>query len=223
MAQVGLVEDAIAFVLSAYERAGDLESADHSLEVATLLAEAGAGSTVVTAGVLHDVVEDSGTSIHELRDRFGSEVADIVSALTEDPGIRDPAERKRSLRESVAGAGPAAQEVFIADKLARLRAADREGATPEPAKLDHYGRSWRMLAASIEGSGYLDEVGARLDELGVVPVGRATTSKRGERLRDAAHASRAASAGLSEESRAVIAQARQAVAHALRRRRERQR
>jgi hypothetical protein len=146
-----------------------------------------------------------------------------VDALTEDPGIRDPAERKQALHESVAAAGLAAHQVFIADKLARLRAAEREGATPEPARLEHYGRSWRMLAASTEGSGDLDEVGARLDALGVVPVGRATTSKRGERLRDAAHASRAASAGMSEESRAVIAQARQAVAHALRGRRERQR
>jgi hypothetical protein len=50
-----------------------------------------------------------------------------VAALTEDPAIEDYAERKRALRQSVVDAGFPALAVFAADKLARMRVADRTG------------------------------------------------------------------------------------------------
>lgn len=41
---------------------------------------------VISAAWLHDVVEDTYTKIEEVRDRFGINVAEIVSRLTDSPG-----------------------------------------------------------------------------------------------------------------------------------------
>ena len=52
----------------------------------------GVGSRVsaeLKASILHDVVEDTGTSIHEIKEEFGDEVARLVNAVTipaETPG-----------------------------------------------------------------------------------------------------------------------------------------
>ena len=80
----------------------------HPLEVACLLHEAGYGDDVVAAGVLHDVVEDTTAERGDLEERFGREVARLVAAVTDDPEISDPAERKAALRLQVAQAGESA-------------------------------------------------------------------------------------------------------------------
>src|SRR5918999_5271457 len=57
----------------------------HPLEVASLLRAAGYRDEVVTAGVLHDVLEETSTDAGELEQRFGTEVAALVLAVTENP------------------------------------------------------------------------------------------------------------------------------------------
>src|ERR1700734_122107 len=59
----------------------------HSLEVGWLLYTVGAPDDVVAAGVLHDVIEQCGVSFEAVRRRFGSRVARLVGALTEDRSI----------------------------------------------------------------------------------------------------------------------------------------
>ncbi|MFQ5638109.1 MAG: RelA/SpoT family protein [bacterium] len=54
----------------------------HCLEVARILADLRMDSTTITGGLLHDVVEDTGISIHEVKDRFGEEVALLVDGVT---------------------------------------------------------------------------------------------------------------------------------------------
>lgn len=54
----------------------------HPIEVAYILASLTAGPETIAAGLLHDVVEDTGTPIEEIKDRFGSDVAKIVNSLT---------------------------------------------------------------------------------------------------------------------------------------------
>ena len=54
----------------------------HPLEVAYLLGQMGLGPITVTCGLLHDTVEDTSTTIDELDEYFGEEVADIVNGIT---------------------------------------------------------------------------------------------------------------------------------------------
>ena len=54
----------------------------HPERVARRLEGLGYGPEMVAAGYLHDVVEDCGVKIEEIRVVFGDKVADLVSGLT---------------------------------------------------------------------------------------------------------------------------------------------
>ncbi|MDX6690260.1 MAG: hypothetical protein QOG15_1717 [Solirubrobacteraceae bacterium] len=137
----------------------------HPLEVARLLRDAGCSSVVVAAGLLHDAVEDTRVGVSELREQFGEPVADIVSAVSDDPSIGSYRHRKQLLREQVRDAGEDAALVFAADKISEVRelpgqvARDRArvGDAPQGTRartrleryhqmrLEHYNESVRML------------------------------------------------------------------------------
>lgn len=54
----------------------------HPLSVAESLADLRLDSVCLAAGLLHDVVEDTGVSLEELQKEFGEEVADLVNGVT---------------------------------------------------------------------------------------------------------------------------------------------
>lgn len=54
----------------------------HPLAVADILAEMKLDTATIAAGLLHDTVEDTGTSPEDIKEMFGSEIAFLVSALT---------------------------------------------------------------------------------------------------------------------------------------------
>ncbi|WP_457621304.1 RelA/SpoT family protein [Persephonella sp.] len=54
----------------------------HPIEAAKILAELKLDRTTIIAGLLHDVVEDTDTSIDEIREKFGDTVALIVDGVT---------------------------------------------------------------------------------------------------------------------------------------------
>merc|ERR1711991_660733 len=55
--------------------------------VANLLKEIGASSSVIAAGLLHDVVEDTGVDLSEIETNFGLEVKILVEGVTKLGGI----------------------------------------------------------------------------------------------------------------------------------------
>jgi len=55
---------------------------DHCFEVAKILADLKMDSTTIIAGLLHDVVEDTGVTTADVRDIFGEEVAQLVDGVT---------------------------------------------------------------------------------------------------------------------------------------------
>jgi len=71
------------------------------LEVASLLYYAGATDSVVAAGVLHDVIEDTAAAASDLKGRFGRRVTELVVAVSEDGSIADFDLRKAALRAQV--------------------------------------------------------------------------------------------------------------------------
>ncbi|HXH19312.1 MAG TPA: HD domain-containing protein, partial [Chitinophagales bacterium] len=62
----------------------------HPLAVATIaVEEMGLGPTSVTCALLHDTVEDTGTSLEDIRREFGDTIAKIVDGLTKISGVFD--------------------------------------------------------------------------------------------------------------------------------------
>ena len=96
---------------------------NHLAEVACLLAEATGGQdpSVVIAGILHDTIEDTGTTHGELVQLFGPEVADLVKEVTDDKTL-PKATRKRLQIETAAHKSGGARMIKIADKISNLRA-----------------------------------------------------------------------------------------------------
>jgi guanosine-3',5'-bis(diphosphate) 3'-pyrophosphohydrolase len=95
---------------------------NHPLTVARLLAEEG-GITdpdVLCAALLHDTIEDTATTAHELREVFGDRVTSIVLELTDDKSL-PKAERKRLQVEHAASLSTEAKLVKLADKIANVR------------------------------------------------------------------------------------------------------
>jgi guanosine-3',5'-bis(diphosphate) 3'-pyrophosphohydrolase len=64
------------------KRASGEDYVTHCVEVAKILSEIDLGSTSIAASLLHDVVEDTDTTVDDIRVEFGDEVATIVDGLT---------------------------------------------------------------------------------------------------------------------------------------------
>jgi len=67
-------DETLAFLRDAYSHRVRQpgKTIDHPLAVGQLLMEAGLPQTVVLAGLLHDLLEDTTVSAGELRERFGA-------------------------------------------------------------------------------------------------------------------------------------------------------
>jgi len=99
---------------------GGMPYVEHPIAVAARLDEHGYRDEAIAAALLHDVVEDSDTTLEELREQFGDVVAGLVGALTDDESIDSYRERKAEHRERVAAAEGEALAIYGADKLANI-------------------------------------------------------------------------------------------------------
>ncbi len=96
---------------------------NHPIEVAHLVSGAviGVDYIAVAAAALHDTIEDTATTWDDIAARFGEEVADVVSELTDDPSLPRSV-RKRLQVETAACKSLRARIIKIADKTSNLRA-----------------------------------------------------------------------------------------------------
>jgi len=81
-----------AYVFSALEHKGQVRHSGepylvHPLEVASILAEMRLDPVAIAAGLLHDVVEDTLTTIDKIEEHFGAEVAHLVEGVTKISAI----------------------------------------------------------------------------------------------------------------------------------------
>ena len=81
-----------AYVFSAFEHRGQVRRSGeayliHPLAVADFLADMKLDAVVVAAGLLHDVVEDTLTTIERIQQLFGPEVAHVVEGVTKISAI----------------------------------------------------------------------------------------------------------------------------------------
>jgi guanosine-3',5'-bis(diphosphate) 3'-pyrophosphohydrolase len=133
---------------------------NHPLALAALLAENGEDDpTLLMAALLHDTVEDTATTFHELEAAFGPEVASIVREVTDDKSLAK-AERKRLQVEHAAGLTRKAKLVKLADKISNLR--DIAASPPRDWSLERRREYFDWAAQVVAG---LRGVSPRLESL----------------------------------------------------------
>jgi len=82
---LSLLSEAYNFAKEAHQhqlRKSQVPYIEHCLETAKILTELKMDVVTVAAGLLHDVVEDTGVTIDAVKDHFGDEVAQLVDGVT---------------------------------------------------------------------------------------------------------------------------------------------
>jgi GTP diphosphokinase / guanosine-3',5'-bis(diphosphate) 3'-diphosphatase len=101
----------------------------HPLEVAKILAQLRMDAQTITAGLLHDAVEDTFATIEEIREVFGGEIADLVDGVTKISRISFRTREDRqaeSLRKMVLAMSKDIRVILLklADRLHNMRTLD---------------------------------------------------------------------------------------------------
>jgi guanosine-3',5'-bis(diphosphate) 3'-pyrophosphohydrolase len=155
---------------------GGLPYIEHPRMVAATLAERGYPDEVLAAALLHDVVEDSDTTVEDLRAKFGEEIAALVAALSDDESIESYRERKDEHRGRVVEADGDALAIYGADKLTNMTtlaaAIEAEGIkvadeyeVPIGLKLEVWEADAAMLRHEAPGLSLLDPLAAAIKRL----------------------------------------------------------
>ena len=92
----------------------------HIYEVMQILRENGADEDTLIGGILHDTVEDTGTSLAEIEGLFGKKVATLVSYVSEIKSL-PYVERKEEHAKRLANGPIEAKMIKCADCLSNLR------------------------------------------------------------------------------------------------------
>ena len=105
------------------KRKGDSASPyiNHPLEVANLLVNVGKVEDVevLTAAVLHDTIEDTGTTKEEITELFGEKVCQMVLEVTDDKSL-PKAERKQKQIEHAPHLSEGAKQIKLGDKISNI-------------------------------------------------------------------------------------------------------
>jgi len=118
-------QTALVFATAAHAAVGQMRKYTddpyivHPIRVATTVAKFGGTDEMIAAAYLHDVVEDTGVSIVDIQDMFGTDVALIVNGLTD---VSKPEDGNRAVRKAMdrahsASATYEAQFVKCADMI----------------------------------------------------------------------------------------------------------
>jgi myo-inositol-1(or 4)-monophosphatase len=131
-----LVSEAIAFAVKAHDgmrrKSADIPYILHPLEASVIVGTMTTCQEVISAAVLHDVVEDAGISIEEIEDKFGKRVRELVESETEDkradlpPSATWRIRKEESLLVLKNTNDIDVLKVWFGDKLANMRAIYRE-------------------------------------------------------------------------------------------------
>ncbi|HEX3820179.1 MAG TPA: bifunctional (p)ppGpp synthetase/guanosine-3',5'-bis(diphosphate) 3'-pyrophosphohydrolase [Candidatus Sulfotelmatobacter sp.] len=159
----------------------------HPLEVALVLAEMKMDPVAVTAGLLHDSVEDTSVTIEDIRKDFGEQVAHIVEGVTKiskiDFATREE-QQAENLRKMMLAMVDDIRVVLIklADRLHNMRTLehlhpDRQRKIAEETLEIYAPIAHRLGMGKIRGE--LEDLGFRfLDPVGYEQVEKAVNARR---------------------------------------------
>ena len=130
-----LLDRAIVFAVRAHagtERRGKgFPYIVHPMEAVEIVATMTRDQELLAAAALHDTVEDTDTTVEQIREEFGERVASLVAAESDEPHkSRDCIEnwraRKQAAIDRLARASHDAKMVALGDKLSNMRAIARD-------------------------------------------------------------------------------------------------
>lgn len=103
----------------------------HPLEAAAIVGTMTTDDEILAGAVLHDVVEDTDTTVEQVRGLFGERVAALVAAESEDKRADRPAEttwkiRKQETLDHLKTAPMDVKMITLGDKLSNVRAIYRD-------------------------------------------------------------------------------------------------
>ena len=100
---------------------GTFHTSTIQIAVATQLATVGGVTdpAVLAAAILHDTVEDTDTTPHELETLFGADIAGLVAEVTDDP-LLTSAKRKLTQEHEAAFKSPRAKLIRLSDKTCNV-------------------------------------------------------------------------------------------------------
>ena len=97
-----MVFRAIKFVAQAhqgqYRKGTNIPYISHLMNVMKILCENGCDKEIITAGILHDVVEDTSVTIEQVERLFGKRVSTMVTGASEPEHMRNGKDGKTSWR-----------------------------------------------------------------------------------------------------------------------------
>ena len=99
----------------------------HPLEAAVIVGSMTSDEDIISAALLHDVVEDTPVTIEEIEENFGSRVRMLVEAETENKREDQPPEstwrlrKEESLNDLAACNDTAVLMLWLGDKLSNMR------------------------------------------------------------------------------------------------------
>lgn len=127
---MNIIEKAILFAVNAHEGAlrkgTNLPYILHPIEATAIAARLTEDPEIIAAAALHDVVEDTDSTLEDIRSEFGDRVAELVSSCTENKRRELPAAdtwmiRKQETIEHLQSASREEKVIAFADKLSNLR------------------------------------------------------------------------------------------------------
>lgn len=117
------IHKAVMFAAKAHagqtRKGNDIPYIYHPMEVLQILTEMGCDEDVKIAGVLHDTVEDTDTTIDDIKAEFGDNVASLVGGHTEDKS-KTWVERKSEDLNSLKNGNISLKAIVFADKLSNI-------------------------------------------------------------------------------------------------------
>lgn len=98
----------------------------HLRDVVDVLKSYGHSGDILIAGWLHDSIEDGNLTYSKIKQAFGTNVAEIVFAVTDELG-RNRKERKIKTYPKIRACGESAVIVKLADRIANIEHGQRMG------------------------------------------------------------------------------------------------
>jgi GTP pyrophosphokinase len=197
-----------AYVFSAYEHKGQVRRSGepylvHPLEVADLLVDMRLDVVAVAAGLLHDIVEDTPTTIEKIRELFGEEVAHVVEGVTKLSGLQFASSEERqaeSFRKMLLAMVDDIRVILVklADRLHNMRTLQH---LPEDRR-QRIAQETRDIYAPIANRLGMSKVKNELEELAF----RHLDPQAYQALRTDVEAKRKSTEGLMEELRKKLIQ-----------------
>ena len=195
-----------AYVFSAFEHRGQVRHSGepyliHPLAVADFLADMKLDVVAIAAGLLHDVVEDTLTTIERIQELFGPEVAHVVEGVTKISAIPFSSSEERqaeNFRKMLLAMVDDIRVILVklADRLHNMRTLSH---LPEERRIK-IAQETRDIYAPIANRLGMSKVKNELEELSF----RYLEPQAYEALRAKVDAKRRATEGLIEELKTTI-------------------